>query len=120
MCSPGVGPSHSPMHVITKRHLVEAGEKYPDAAKEIAAWHKIAKSAGWRNFNELIQVFKDADDVDGYVVFNIRRNRYRLITEISYVREKDGKTTQGHIFIRSFLTHKEYDNPGNWNKGEAR
>jgi len=24
------------------------------------------------------QVFKDADDVDGYMIFNIRQNRYRL------------------------------------------
>ena len=27
-------------------------------------------------------MFKDADSVDGYVIFNIRQNRYRLITVI--------------------------------------
>ena len=66
------------------------------------------------------QIFKDADAVSDYVVFNIRRNQYRLITIIHYSREKDGRITEGHIYIRSFLTHKQYDNRQNWNKGIER
>jgi mRNA interferase HigB len=108
------------MNVVTKRHLTEAGDQYPDAANEIHAWHTIAKNARWRNFNEVLQVFKDADDVHGYVIFNIRHNRYRLVTVIHYAREKDGRVTEGHIYIRSFLTHREYDNPSNWDKGVRR
>ena len=61
-------------------------------------------------------MFKDADYVDGYVVFNIRQNRYRLITIIHYAKTRDGKQTGGHIYIRSFLTHKEYDNRNNWDR----
>jgi len=108
------------MHVITKRHLVEAGEVYKDAANELTAWYKIAKSAKWRNFNALRTTFKDADDVDGYVIFNIRHNRYRLVTKVDYVRDFKGKSTQGHVFIRSVLTHKDYNNRGNWDKGVLR
>ena len=26
------------------------------------------------------------------------------------------RRTQGHVYIRSFLTHKEYDNPANWDR----
>ena len=52
------------MHVVTRKHLVEAEEQYPEAAREIRAWYKIASSARWRNFVEVRQVFKDADDVD--------------------------------------------------------
>ena len=62
------------------------------------------------------QNFGDADAVDGYVVFNIRRNRYRLITVIHYARERNGKPTEGHVYVRSFLTHREYSNPANWDK----
>jgi mRNA interferase HigB len=51
--------------------------------------------------------FNDADDVDGRVIFNIRQNRYRLVTIIHYSREKDGRITEGHIYVRSFLTHNE-------------
>lgn len=108
------------MHIITEKHLSRAAERYPDAAKEIAAWRKIVSAAHWRNFLEVRQVFKDADAVKGYVVFNIRRNRYRLVTIIHYSRERNGQLTQGHLYIRSFLTHQEYDNPANWDKGVSR
>jgi mRNA interferase HigB len=59
-------------------------------------------------------MFKDADPVDGYVIFNIRQNRYRLITVVHYAKTTDKRRTEGHVYIRSFLTHKEYDHRGNW------
>src|ERR1035437_9443756 len=105
------------MHVVTRKHLVGAEEQYPETAREIRAWYRIASEARWRNFLEVRQVFKDADDVDGYAIFNIRQNRYRLGTVIHYSREKEGRVTQGHIYIRAFLTHRQYDNRANWNKG---
>ncbi|MGH9401888.1 MAG: type II toxin-antitoxin system HigB family toxin [Terriglobia bacterium] len=105
------------MHIITEKHLNRAMEQYPDAAREIAAWRKIVKGGRWRNFVEVRQVFKDADAVKGHVIFNIRQDRYRLVTIIHYSREKDGRLTEGHVYIRSFLTHKEYDDPANWDKG---
>ncbi len=108
------------MHVVTRKHLIDAGRQHKNAAKEIEAWFKIASAARWRNFVEVRLVFKDADDVDGRVIFNIRRNRYRLVTIIHCSREKDGRITEGHIYILSFLTHKEYDNKANWEKGVKR
>src|SRR6516165_12551411 len=92
------------MHVISRRHLTEAGEQYRDAAKEIGAWYKIVKQTQWRNFVELRQTFSDADSVDDYVVFNIRQNRYRLITIVHYTRQREGRVSEGHVYIRSFLT----------------
>jgi len=108
------------MHVVTRKHLVEAEEQYPEAAREIRAWYRIVSEARWRNFVEVRQVFKDADDVDGYVIFNIRQNRFRLVTVIHYSRQKEGRATEGHIYIRSFLMHREYDNRANWDKGVKR
>jgi len=108
------------MQVVNRKHLYEAEQKYPDAANEIRAWYKIVSAARWRNFVEVRQVFSDADDVDGYVIFNIRRNRYRLVTIIHYARQKDDRSTMGHIYIRVFLTHREYDNRANWDKGAKR
>ena len=108
------------MHVVTRKHLKAAEESYPDAAREIQAWNTIASTAQWRKFLDVREVFADADDVDGYVVFNFRQNRYRLVTVIHYSRLKDGRVTEGHIYIRSFLTHKQYDNRSNWNKGVKR
>ena len=108
------------MHVVTRKHLSKAEADYPDAAREIRAWFKIVSAARWRNFVEVRQVFKDADDVDGRVIFNIRQNSYRLVTIIHYAREVEGRVTQGHIYIRAFLTHREYDSRANWDKGVKR
>jgi mRNA interferase HigB len=104
------------VHLVTRKHLREAIGRYPDAADEIKAWALIVESVRWHNFAEVRSIFKDADYVDGYVVFNFRRNRYRLITVIHYAKTWQDKQTRGHIYIRSFLTHKEYDNPANWDR----
>ena len=104
------------MHIVTRRHLGEAIKRYPDAANEIEAWTTIVEAVRWHKFAEVVQMFKDADYVNGYVVFNIRRNRYRLITVIHYARTAAERHTEGHVYIRSFLTHKEYNNPANWDR----
>lgn len=104
------------MYIVTYKHLAEAMEKYPDAAKEIATWTGIIESVRWHNFAEIRSIFRDADFVDDYVVFNIRQNRYRLITVVHYSKTTDEKQTDGHVYIRSFLTHKEYDIRSNWDR----
>ena len=104
------------MHIVTRKHLINAEERFPDAAKEIQAWFKVASAAHWRSFVEVRKTFGDADSVDGRVIFNIRRNRYRLITIIHYSREKQRRITEGNIYIRPFLTHKQYDNRSNWDR----
>ena len=104
------------VHIVTRRHLSEAIEQYPDAASEIKVWVGIVEAVRWHNFSEVSSRFRDADYVNGYVVFNIRRNRYRLITVIHYAKTAGEVQTEGHVYIRSFLTHKQYNNPGNWDK----
>jgi mRNA interferase HigB len=76
----------------------------------------IVEAVRWHSFIDVRKIFKDADSVDGYVIFNIRQNRYRLVTVIHYSKTTDERQTEGHIYIRSFLTHKEYDNRRNWDR----
>jgi mRNA interferase HigB len=104
------------VHIVTRRHLSEAIHRFPDAAKEIEAWASVVEAVRWRNFAEVRGWFKDADLVDGYVIFNIRRNRYRLITVIHYAKAIGERQTEGHVYVRSFLTHKEYENRNQWDK----
>lgn len=104
------------VHIVTRKHLSDAARQYPDAAKEIAAWAAIVKRVRWHNFLEVRSAFNDADNVRGYVIFNIRQNRYRLVTVIHYAKTTEEWRTAGHVYIRSFLTHKEYDNPANWDR----
>jgi mRNA interferase HigB len=102
------------VHIVTQKHLHETMETYKDAAEDIKAWTEIVKGARWHKFQEVRSIFKDADHVDDYVIFNIRHNRYRLVTVIHWARKE--KQTDGHVYIRSFLTHKRYDNPANWDR----
>ena len=104
------------MHIVSRKHLSEAIQNNPDAATEIGTWVSIVAVVRWHNFEEVRSTIKDADNVEGYVIFNIRHNRYRLVTVIHYAKTTTEKRTQGHVYIRSFLTHKEYENPGNWDK----
>jgi mRNA interferase HigB len=109
------------VHVITRRNLRDAGQADAELAKDLESWYRIAKNAQWHQFLEVRQSFPSADSVGDYVVFNIRQNRFRLITIIHYSRgTKDGRTAEGRVFIRSVLTHQEYDNPKNWDKGVPR
>jgi mRNA interferase HigB len=87
-------------------------ERYLDAANEIKAWAGIIERVRWHNFNEVRGMFKDADTVDGYVIFD-RRNRYRPITVIHYAKTNKEMQTEGHVYVRSFLTHKQYNNRSN-------
>ena len=107
---------HFVVHIGTRKHLHGAMQQHPDAANEIKAWVVIVREVRWRDFPEVRGTFKDADNVKGYVIFNIRQNRYRLVTVIHYAKTTNEKRTQGHVYIRSFLTHKEYDNPANWDR----
>ena len=107
---------HWSVHIVTRKHLREAMQEYPDAANEIKAWVAIVEGVRWHNFAEVRLMFRDADYINGYVVFNIRRNRYRLITVIHYAKTTDEKRTEGHVYIRSFLTHKEYNDRRKWDR----
>lgn len=104
------------MNIVTRRHLHGAIGAHPAATKEIQAWAAIVEAVRWRNFAEVRAWFLDADYVDGYVIFNIRQNRYRLVTVIHYAKTVGARTTEGHVYIRSFPTHKEYNNPANWDR----
>ena len=101
------------VNIVTRKHLSDAARSCKDAAKELRSWIAIVEAARWRNFLEVQSVFTDADSVDGYVVFNVRRNRYRLITVIHYAKDQP-RETSGHIYIRSFLRHSEYDDRKKW------
>ncbi|MDD5502916.1 MAG: type II toxin-antitoxin system HigB family toxin [Candidatus Thermoplasmatota archaeon] len=93
------------MRIISKPILKDFWTKHPDAEKPLQVWYKTIKSRDFLDLKDLKYTFKTADRVDGLTVFNIGGNKYRLIASIHYNRKK--------VFIRSVLTHPEYDR-GNW------
>jgi mRNA interferase HigB len=89
------------MHVISEKALRQFWQKHSDAQEPLKAWLKVTEQAEWRNLADVRRVFPSADVVDVYTVFNIKGNRYRLITAIHYNRQK--------VYIRHMFTHAEYD-----------
>lgn len=89
------------MHIITRKKILEFTQKYSECSSALDGWYRTVKSAEFRNFAELRNVFPSADQVGGLTVFNISGNKVRLIAAIHYNRQK--------LFIREVLTHKEYD-----------
>ena len=94
------------MHVISRKRLKEAAVKRSELEAALDAWFRIAKRADWKNLADVRKTYSSADAVGRWTVFNIKGNRYRLITENNYAF--------GRIYVRHVLTHAEYDK-GDWN-----
>ena len=92
------------MHILSRKKLLEASRKHADLGKPLDAWYRLAKKAEWTTLAEVRRTFPTADAADGYTVFNIKGNAYRLVTEINF--------QTGRIFLRHILTHAEYSKGG--------
>ena len=90
------------MNVVSKAGLLDllAGRS-KDVHTELLAWYRVAKGADRNAFSSVREDFPDADLVQELLVFNIRQNRYRLITYPVFTRRK--------LYIKALLSHKEYD-----------
>ena len=89
------------MHVISRKKLKEAARRHPELEPALDAWFRIAKRALWQNLADVRKTFASADSVEKWTVFNIKGNKYRLITEMNYRFRR--------IYIRHVLSHAQYD-----------
>lgn len=92
------------MHVISRKRILEAAKRHGDLSAPLDVWDRVAKKAEWRSLDDVRQTFPSADPVGKYTVFNVKGNSYRLIVEINYRSRR--------IFIRSVLSHADYDKEG--------
>jgi mRNA interferase HigB len=92
------------MRIIAKSTLAAFWNKpdHKDAEQQLKAWHDIIESKKWKDPNEIVNSFKSADQVgNGRIVFNICRNKYRLIVQFKYSIQV--------AYVRFIGTHKQYD-----------
>jgi len=89
------------MHLISIRQLRNDAAKYPDVGQTIEAWYAVARKANWDNLEDVRKIYRDAEAVGNFTVFNIKGNKYRLIAGIDY-----GNKT---IFYKYLLTHADYN-----------
>lgn len=90
------------MRIITKGTLREFWERYPDSEQELKVWYSKMQHAAYKKPNEVKADTPSADNVgNNRFVFNICRNKYRLIVVFRYNLQR--------VYIRFLGTHKEYD-----------
>ena len=90
------------MKVLGKEILDEFASEHGDVGGQLAAWIAEAESATWESPAEIRARYATASFLsDNRVIFNIKGNRYRLITRVNY--------RAGRIFVKALLTHAEYD-----------
>jgi mRNA interferase HigB len=93
------------LHVISRKRLKEAAQRHSELETSLDAWFRIVKKAVWQSLDDVRRTFASADAVEKWTVFNIKGNRYRLVTEINYRYQR--------LYIRHVLAHAEYDR-GKW------
>lgn len=89
------------MHLISLRNLRNDAAKYPDVKNQIEIWQETVNKAEWQNLEDIRKIYRDAEAVGNFTVFNIKGNDYRLIVGINYENQT--------VFYKYFLTHAEYD-----------
>jgi mRNA interferase HigB len=90
------------VRILAKKTLKEYWEKHSDCANQLKNWYKVASKAEWNNSQDIKKVYSSASFLaNNRVIFNIKGNDYRLVTEVNY----DYHT----IWILFLGTHAEYD-----------
>jgi mRNA interferase HigB len=92
------------VRVISKKALREFWRRHRDAERPLLAWYDRTKAAHWETLADTKFDFPSADLVGNCTIFNIKGNAYRLVTKIYYNHKK--------VYIRSVMTHKDYDRGG--------
>jgi mRNA interferase HigB len=81
--------------------------KHPDSRSSLKSWTQAMESNSFKHFVELKKTFGSADQGKPHTVFDISRNKYRLIAVVDYVFQS--------VSIECVLTHAEYGE-GRWRK----
>lgn len=90
------------MRIVAKSTLREFWKIHPDAQIGLLGWYEKISKRDYGTPQEIITDFKGADFVgNDRIVFNIARNKFRLIVAFNY-HFKAG-------WVKFVGTHKDYD-----------
>jgi mRNA interferase HigB len=93
------------VRIIKEAFLVAAGREHPTVARHLDVWRKTVRAATGRNLVDVRRSYPDTDAVKvrsgrQVLIFNIRRNDYRLIAAAHFNRQI--------VYTLHFMTHAEY------------
>lgn len=90
------------MRIVKTSILEECYKKHADAKTPLETWASILKNLTLENLNEIKGYFGTADVIgNDRVVFDIKGNRYRVITVV-LIRNQT-------VYVRWAGTHADYD-----------
>ncbi|MBK5967474.1 mRNA interferase HigB [Thiorhodovibrio litoralis] len=89
------------MRVISKKPLRDFWQRHPEARPALEDWFRKASAVQAHSFAQLRETFGSADYVDGFTIFDVGGNRYRIAAVVHY----DGQ----RLYVRQVMTHAEYD-----------
>ena len=85
-------------------------QSHPAAGAPLKHWSNAVEWSEWKHPSELKTAFGAADFFGDLTIFDVGGNKYRLIAFVHY--------RQQIVYIKSILTHKEYDR-GNWKHADC-
>ncbi|VXD19169.1 type II toxin-antitoxin system HigB family toxin [Planktothrix paucivesiculata] len=84
------------MRLISLRNLRTDTAKYPDVKKQIDEWSALVRQAKWKNLEDVRRIYRNAEAVSNFTVFNMKGNNYQLIVGINYEEQI--------VYYKYFLT----------------
>jgi mRNA interferase HigB len=95
------------MRIISKKPLRDFWEIHPESRSILEGWLLKAKQMTPTSFTEVRQTFGSADYVDGFIIFDVGGNKYRIVAVIHYDKQR--------LYVRKVMTHSECDR-NDWRK----
>lgn len=90
------------MKIISLKIIHEYCKKQNSAKQSLLAWYYEAYAASWKTPQDIKNRYPSASFLErNRVIFNIKGNQYRMVTEVAY--------NSGYIYIVWIGTHAEYN-----------
>lgn len=95
------------MNVLSKKTVRDYAIQHLDVATPLLDLYDNMEAANWANAAQIKAAYPSATHVgNNRWVFNLLRNRYRMVIKIDYSQLP---AFSGQIFVRFIGTHAEYD-----------
>lgn len=89
------------MNALTLAALIAFWTQYPEAEEPLRIWYRQIRRNEYSSFADVKADFGSADWVQGFIVFDIGGNKFRLIISPNFLYKS--------FFVEAILTHKQYD-----------
>lgn len=89
------------MNALTLAALIAFWLEHPDSEDALRVWYRQVRRSEYQSFADVKADFGSADWVQGFIVFDISGNKYRLIVRPEFRTKR--------LYIEAILTHREYD-----------